>query len=111
MFEAISQLGLPRGILNFIGVIYETVSALGSTGAVMFVVSSGVLQGCPLSGAFFAAAVDATLRHLSSIAEVTLRTRVARNNLLPSGIIAACADYIGGAFAKLRILIPLCGAA
>ena len=60
-----------------------------------------MLQGCPLSGALFAAAVDAILRHLSSIAEVTLRTRVARNNPLPSGIIAACADDIGGAFATL----------
>ena len=44
MFEAIKQLGFPRGILNFIGGIYETVLALGSTGAVMFVISSGVLR-------------------------------------------------------------------
>ena len=69
-----------------------------------------MLQGCPLSGAFFAAAVDAILRHLSSIADVPLRTRVARNRPFRSGIIAACADVVGGAFASLRILIPLRGA-
>ena len=68
-----------------------------------------MLQGCPPSGALFAAAVDAVLRHLASIVEVTLRTRRPRDNPLPLGIVAACADDIGGSFASIRIRMPMCG--
>ena len=95
MFEAIKQLGFPRGILNFIAGTYETVIGLSSSGSLMFKVVPGVLQGCPLSGALFPASVDPILRHLSSIVDVPLHTEVPRTHPLPTGVIAACADDIG----------------
>ena len=110
MFEAIKQLGVPRGILDFIGGIYETVNALSSSGNLLFKVASGVLQGCQLSGALFAASVDPILTHLSSIVDAPLCTVVPRTHPLPTGKLAACADDIGGALASIRVLGPLCRA-
>ena len=70
LFATLRHLGLPQGLLNYALLIYTNVAAYGFNGnlfSFLFWVVSGVLQGCPLAGTFFAIALDPFLRHLASL--------------------------------------------
>ena len=59
----------------------------------LFIIESGILQGCPLSGSLFVIAADPMLRMLASV--------------FPDATIKAFADDIGGVFKKLVNLTKL----
>ena len=61
----------------------------------MFLIESGVIQGCPLSGTLFALAADPLLRAIHFL-------------LQPEEICRAFADDIAVALASLNSIIPLC---
>lgn len=101
MREALARAGMTEAQLNhfdaaFVGVAAAAHAALG--GKEMFRVSSGVLQGCPLSGLYFVLATDGGLRHLQR----ELREHSA-------GLARACADDLGAILldiAGLEVMRP-----
>ena len=57
----------PLGIQNLMKGVYTSATALGKSGAaflLLYVVSAGVLQGCPLPGSLYALVADPFLRYL-----------------------------------------------
>ena len=88
----------PEGFINtFISMYSENHAYTRSQGGLvlMFKVFSGVLQGCPLSGALFNVGIDPLLWASSS--------SIVRPGL---GKMFACADDLGAALCSLHALIP-----
>eukprot|EP00973_Karenia_brevis_P048310 6706598-Karenia_brevis.AAC.1 len=60
------SIGLPQGAINIGWSMYWMVMGFGSShqgvSAFLFMIWSGVLQGCPLSGTFFVFAIDPFLQ-------------------------------------------------
>ena len=89
----------PAGFINtFISMYSENHAYTRSPGGLtlMFKVFSGVLQGCPLSGALFNVGIDPLLWSFS-------RTVVSPG----FGKVFACADDLGAALRSLQSLIPI----
>eukprot|EP00972_Heterocapsa_arctica_P051571 7587157-Heterocapsa_arctica.AAC.1 len=96
LFRTLRFIGAPLGLLNLIRGMYLCNCAfLACDGVVylLFRVSAGILQGCPLSGMLFAVAIDPILRRFD--------VEVCQSG---KGIIRACADDIGGALKSLKFL-------
>jgi hypothetical protein len=90
---------LPEGALNVGLAKYWMVMAFGRANHVvtfLFMIWSGVLQGCPLSGSFFVLAIDPFLQAFE------------KSIVQPGkGVIGACADDIGAALASIDSLTDL----
>jgi len=97
LFLCLQFAGIPEGMMNIFYEMYSFVAALGYSedGVVRFLfwILSGVLQGCPLAGSFFALAMDPFLN--------VFFERVERPGL---GVIRACADDIGAAVSNITSL-------
>jgi hypothetical protein len=101
--------GLPTGLCTIIGLFYSNACIfVESGGKSQFLcwLRSGIIQGCPLSGFLYALCADPFLKKM--VADVVGHEYVAA---VPSedltiaevrtGVIRACADDVGGAFANL----------
>ena len=91
--------GAPVGFLNFLEVLYSwCMSYLTSQGVVSFFmrITSGILQGCPLSGTIFAIVSHASF------------SRIERLLLSSRNIVRCCADDLGavlGSLEQLKLLV------
>ena len=87
---------MPRGIVNAITLLYRNNKGYGSAKGVikfLFLISCGVLQGCPLSGSLFVICIDPLL------------TLFKRFVMVPGkGEVRACADDIGIILRELKHL-------
>lgn len=97
LFIAMQAAGVPHGAFHLIESLYHVVSAFGrisgSSSRFLFLILSGVIQGCPLAGTCFVIAIDAFLRKFyCTIEEKGL------------GCIRACADDIGAALKSITVL-------
>jgi hypothetical protein len=87
---------LPIGLISFIKAIHDSVTAIGRSGTsvvVLFLILSGVIQGCPLASFCFVVAFDPFLNLFDDL--------IVKKDL---GIIRACADDVGGALVSLAQL-------
>lgn len=93
LIETLRARGLPDGFIQTVLVLYHSVFAISSADrrTVLFEVQSGVLQGCPASGALFTLLCDPLLRFLHAVAGA-------------SSLLRACADDLGQVFNALRII-------
>ena len=64
--------------------------------AILILITSGVLQGCGLSGTLFAISMDPFLRQAEEEVE-----------RIQLGTVRACADDVGAAIRSLRAVIPM----
>ena len=86
----------PIGIINVVKALYHDGEAyINTAGALyfLFIITSSVLQGRPLSGSLFAICADSFVRELCS--------RVDSNN---RGLIRACAEDIGQVSRSIKTL-------
>ena len=93
-------LKIPTGLFSLVKALYHrNLAYLGSQEGLvfMFVVLSGVLQGCPLSGSLFVIVIDPLL-HM-------FKTQLENTGLATT---RACADDIGVALRQLQSLPTLC---
>ncbi len=96
MFIALKSSNLPIGLMNFIRGIYSSVVAVGRARAdvtVLFLILSGVIQGCPLASFCFIVAFDPFLNLFDLL--------VVQKKM---GVIRACADDVGCALVSLGVL-------
>ena len=95
-FFLLSFVGMPEGLVDAIRAVYKMNKAYMNTpsGIVfMFLILSGVLQGCPLSGSLFVIAIDPSLHMFKTM-------------LKDSSVawVRACADDIGTSLTQFRHL-------
>ena len=87
LFLVLRMAGLYEGLLNVTRGCYEHAAAFahlpGTPKTFLFMLASGIMQGCPLSGSMFALAFDPFLRDLYS-----------RVDALGLGTTSACADDV-----------------
>ena len=96
ILAVLKHIGCPQGILNVIEALYDRNTAYVRAAdalVLLFEITSGVLQGCPLSGSIFAICVDPFLRWMS--------WRVDERH---HGLTRACADDIGQALKSITTL-------
>ena len=99
IFATLRMLGLPAGLQLFVAAIYCANIALYravADEAVLYEISSGVLQGCPGSGTVYTVATDFILNAISAVTDKVQR-----------GIFRACADDVALALPSLCALIPV----
>ena len=100
LFTTLKAIHFPDGAYNIISALYHQVAAFGriagSTSTFLFLIMSGIIQGCPLAGTCFALALDPFLSKL--------KIRIQDQGL---GFIRACADDIGGAIRSVHVLPKL----
>ncbi|CAK0834404.1 unnamed protein product [Prorocentrum cordatum] len=99
MKKVLAKMNLPGPLLWFFLVLYESVRCLGELGGAtvwLFLIWSGIIRGCPASGALFAASLNPFLLDSES---TFVRGR--------SGAILARADGLGGVILKLRFITVL----
>ena len=100
--RALAAAGLPEGMLSFVIYSFQHVvayTALEGHMQLLFVVLSGVIQGCPLASAVFVIALNPWLLRIQAELEIPKR-----------GIVRACADDLGfvlRAFAHLSLLFAI----
>ena len=85
MIAVFEHNGMPIGLINFAKGIYFIVYAFlaaSQGGYFLFLIIRGVIQGCPLAGAFFCMAADPTIYSI-------------QHSLEPDGVGRACADDLG----------------
>jgi hypothetical protein len=90
---------LPTGLNNFIAGIHFFVIGVGKANSqvmALFVILSGVVQGCPLASLCFVVAFDPFLNLFDRL--------IVKKGL---GIVRACADDVGCALTSVRALKPL----
>ena len=87
LFKVIEKQGMPEGMRNVVKALYSNCKAFMRTPSglhFLFVILSGVLQGCPFSGTLFVLVLDPFLRRIHSLVDCR-----------GLGITRACADDIG----------------
>eukprot|EP00959_Pyramimonas_sp_CCMP1952_P093647 1959635-Pyramimonas_sp.AAC.1 len=95
----LERLSLPPPLLWFFTILYTNVQCYGVLGGQMlwlFSIWSGIIQGCPASGALFAAALNPFL--LDFKAEFVDKCR---------GVMFACADDLGAVILNMKYLTVL----
>jgi hypothetical protein len=96
LFIALKQSNLPHCLNKFHEGIYASVRAVGrdrADVAMLFLILSGVIQGCPLASFCFVIAFDPFLNMFDRI--------IVKQKL---GIVRACADDVGFALVSLGVL-------
>ena len=91
--------GLNAGLHNLVSAIYHDNHAYALVNGeliFLFLVTSGVLQGCPLSGTIFNVCVDPFYRQIAELLTFA-------NHSLPR----ACADDVGCVIGSLGLIVPL----
>lgn len=84
LFEPMEQCGIPEGAVSFVRYAASTLVVVGAGGMESFTnLTSGVLQGSPLSALLFVLATDLILEQLSLALDPV------------GGMLRACADDIG----------------
>ena len=100
MFVVLRATGLPNGALNIIDALYQAAAAVGrvagSSSLFLFLILSGIIQGCPLAGTCFALSIDPFLSKFKVYIEDSKQ-----------GCVRACADDIGAALRSLSCLRPV----
>ena len=100
LWRVLRAVGLPLGAIDLGWSLYWFVMWFGKiNNAVthfLFMIFSGVLQGCPLSGSFFVFAIDPFLQAFD-LAVVQPG----------KGVIGACADDIGASLASIQTLVDM----
>ena len=79
LFAVLNHIGLPRGFIAFVAVIYcenEAKYGSGKAALTLFVIVAGILQGCPGSGSFFVLALEPFLWKFDCILKAQDRRRV-----------------------------------
>ena len=87
---------MPDGLVNFIQGIYFIALAVGRVQAdvvILFLIQSGVIQGCPLASFCFVVAFDPFL----NLFDLTIEQK-------GLGIVRACADDVGCSLSSIDIL-------
>ena len=87
IFAVLKFAGAPTGFINAVKTLYTDNKGYYTVGGLrnfLFMVTSGVLQGCPLSGSLFVFAIDPLLRHF--------KTYIDSKGV---GKVRACADDLG----------------
>ena len=72
LFLTLTAMHFPIGYINHVKNLYSNNHAYykqDGNSTFIFIIVTGILQGCPLSGLLFAVAIDPFLRHLQSVAE------------------------------------------
>ena len=96
LFIALKASNLPAGLICFIEGIFASVIAVGRANlesVILFLIRSGVIQGCPLASFCFVLAFDPFLNLFDRIVEEKKH-----------GAVRACADDVGFALTSLNIL-------
>jgi hypothetical protein len=97
LFITLKAIHFPDGAYNIISALYHQVAAFGriagSSSRFLFLILSGIIQGCPLAGTCFALAIDPFLSKF--------KQEIEDRGL---GIIRACADDIGAALRSVTVL-------
>ena len=91
IFVVLEAVGASVQLLRFLRALYSSNRCFASFDGEQFflyLIESGILQGCPLSGSLFVIAADPLLRMLEA--------------LFPNATIKAFADDLGGVFPSLR---------
>eukprot|EP00959_Pyramimonas_sp_CCMP1952_P029139 611261-Pyramimonas_sp.AAC.1 len=94
----LARLRLPGPMLFFFHAIYDHIRCFGAAADVkvlLYLITSGVLQGCPASGVLYALAAHAFLADMHERIEVASRLR---------SLARACADDVGGVIHELGML-------
>jgi hypothetical protein len=94
IFIVLTALKIPQGLFLFLKSLYENIRCVGCFDGVsiiyLYLIQSGIIQGCPASGSVFVLVVDRFLRFLSTISkDATTR---------------AFADDIGSVIPSLNLL-------
>ena len=99
LFKVFQRLRAPDGLYNLLNAVYTiniTFVCVGGRLVILFVIESGVLQGCPLSGVIFAITADPAMEAFDQ--------EINRTN---KGCIRACADDIGAALHSIWALCDM----
>ncbi|CAK0902434.1 unnamed protein product, partial [Prorocentrum cordatum] len=97
--KVFKKMNLPGPLERFFWILYQNVHCFGSLGGAtvwLFTIWSGIIQGCPASGALFAARLNPFLLDFE-------RSFVGMSR----GVILACAGDIGGVIMRLKYLTVL----
>ena len=91
----VKRLGLPSGLVNLILGIYSDNRAFHKgSDEPLYIIISGILQGCPMSGTIFAWCLNPCLNNM---------VRAVQGN----GLVRACADDIALVLRSLRFIIVI----
>ena len=97
LFDVLRAIRFPDGAFDIIAALYFQITAFGriagSSSRALFMILSGIIQGCPLAGTCFALAMDPFLSMLQRQIEVQ-----------GLGINRACADDVGAAIRSAETL-------
>ena len=97
LFLILRRIGLPLGAINIGVLMYSMVMGFGrgdqGITVFLFMILSGVLQGCPLSGSFFVLCLDPFLQAFDCV--------IVQPQL---GVTGACADDIGASLSSINLL-------
>ena len=89
--------GIPEGAIHVSWSMYWTVMGFGRTDCAvtvsLFLIRSGVLQGCPFVGSYFVLALDPFLQAFDADVVKTGK-----------GVIGVCADDIGASLTSISLL-------
>ena len=72
IFIILTALKIPQGLYLFLKSIYENIRCVGCFDGVnifLYLIESGIIQGCPASGSVFVLVVDGFLRFLNTISK------------------------------------------